>query len=45
MRNVMNPFFLMNQFDYNFEYGTQKYQIENNTLNHRTIIKYTINQH
>nr|QJQ78861.1 Ycf2 [Glycyrrhiza triphylla] len=45
IRNVWNRFFLMNRFDRNFEYGIQGYQIENDTLNHRTIMKYTINQH
>nr|YP_009769219.1 hypothetical chloroplast RF21 [Clitoria ternatea]YP_009769236.1 hypothetical chloroplast RF21 [Clitoria ternatea]QIS99920.1 hypothetical chloroplast RF21 [Clitoria ternatea]QIS99937.1 hypothetical chloroplast RF21 [Clitoria ternatea] len=45
IRNVLNQFFLMNRFDRNFEYGIQRYQIGNDTLNHRTIIKYTINQH
>nr|BDB16058.1 hypothetical chloroplast RF21 [Onobrychis gaubae] len=39
IRNVWN------QFDRNFEYGIQRYQIENDTMNHRTIMKYTINQH
>lgn len=29
----------------NFEYGIQRCQIGNDTLNHRTIMKYTINQH
>nr|YP_009127486.1 hypothetical chloroplast RF21 [Indigofera tinctoria]YP_009127503.1 hypothetical chloroplast RF21 [Indigofera tinctoria]AHY33101.1 hypothetical chloroplast RF21 [Indigofera tinctoria]AHY33119.1 hypothetical chloroplast RF21 [Indigofera tinctoria] len=45
IRNVLNRFFLMNRFDRNFEYGIQRYQIGNDTLNHRTIMKYTINQH
>ncbi|TDJ72320.1 DUF825 domain-containing protein [Pseudomonas putida] len=36
---------ILNQFNYNFKYKIQKYQIKNNTLNHQTIIKYTINQH
>uniref|UniRef100_UPI0031F4186F hypothetical chloroplast RF21 n=1 Tax=Platylobium parviflorum TaxID=3041830 RepID=UPI0031F4186F len=45
IRNVLNRFFLMNRFDCNFEYGIQRYQIGNDTLNHRTIMKYTINQH
>ncbi|KAG4162170.1 hypothetical protein ERO13_D01G101865v2, partial [Gossypium hirsutum] len=31
--------------DRNFEYGIQRDQIGNDTLNHRTIMKYTINQH
>ena len=45
IRNVLNRFFLMNRSDRNFEYGIQRDQIGNDTLNHRTIIKYTINQH
>nr|YP_009825236.1 Ycf2 [Menispermum canadense]QBZ73921.1 Ycf2 [Menispermum canadense] len=40
-----NRFFLMNRSDRNFEYGIQRDQIGNDTLNHRTIMKYTINQH
>nr|YP_009948170.1 hypothetical chloroplast RF2 [Delphinium brunonianum]YP_009948189.1 hypothetical chloroplast RF2 [Delphinium brunonianum]QOH97276.1 hypothetical chloroplast RF2 [Delphinium brunonianum]QOH97277.1 hypothetical chloroplast RF2 [Delphinium brunonianum] len=43
--NVSNQFFLMNRSDRNFEYGIQGDQIGNDTLNHRTIMKYTINQH
>nr|QFV18607.1 hypothetical chloroplast RF2 [Delphinium anthriscifolium]QFV18623.1 hypothetical chloroplast RF2 [Delphinium anthriscifolium] len=43
--NVSNQFFLMNRSDRNFEYGIQRDQIGNDTLNHRTIMKYTINQH
>ena len=43
--NVLNQFFLMNRFDRNFEYGIQRDQIGNNTMNHGIIIKYTINQH
>nr|UEN67600.1 hypothetical protein RF2 [Sophora davidii]UEN67619.1 hypothetical protein RF2 [Sophora davidii] len=39
IRNVLN------RFDRNFEYGIQRYQIGNDTRNHRTIMKYTINQH
>ena len=39
IRNVLN------RFNCNFEYGIQRYQIGNDTLNHRTIMKYTINQH
>ncbi|DAD49482.1 TPA_asm: hypothetical protein HUJ06_032083 [Nelumbo nucifera] len=34
----------MNRSDRNFEYGIQRDQIGNDTLNHRTIMKYTINQ-
>nr|YP_009527357.1 hypothetical chloroplast RF2 [Ranzania japonica]YP_009527372.1 hypothetical chloroplast RF2 [Ranzania japonica]AYA72731.1 hypothetical chloroplast RF2 [Ranzania japonica]AYA72746.1 hypothetical chloroplast RF2 [Ranzania japonica]QBZ77936.1 Ycf2 [Ranzania japonica]QBZ77955.1 Ycf2 [Ranzania japonica] len=45
IRNVSNRFFLMNRSDRNFEYGIQRDQIGNDTLNHRTIMKYTINQH
>uniref|UniRef100_A0AAT9ZMI3 Protein Ycf2 n=1 Tax=Cheniella hechiensis TaxID=3078816 RepID=A0AAT9ZMI3_9FABA len=39
IRNVLN------RSDRNIEYGIQRYQIGNDTLNHRTIMKYTINQH
>jgi len=45
IRNVLNQFFLMNRSDRNFEYGIQKDQIGNDTLNHRTLMKDTINQH
>nr|YP_010734932.1 Ycf2 [Amorphophallus coaetaneus]WEI30181.1 Ycf2 [Amorphophallus coaetaneus] len=45
IRNVSNRFFLMNRSDRNYEYGIQKDQIGNDTLNHITIMKYTINQH
>nr|ATL62968.1 Ycf2 [Mitchella repens] len=47
IRNVLNRFFLMNRFDRNFEYGIQRDQIGivKDTLNHRTIMKYRINQH
>lgn len=45
IRNVLNRFFLMNRSDRNFEYGIQGYQIGNDTLNHRTIMRYTIKQH
>nr|YP_010121606.1 Ycf2 [Pinguicula alpina]YP_010121622.1 Ycf2 [Pinguicula alpina]QRE78582.1 Ycf2 [Pinguicula alpina]QRE78583.1 Ycf2 [Pinguicula alpina] len=45
IRNLLNRFFLMNRSDRNFEYGIQGYQIGKDTLNHRTIMKYTINQH
>nr|YP_010127171.1 Ycf2 [Alhagi sparsifolia]QPO07237.1 Ycf2 [Alhagi sparsifolia] len=45
IRNVWKRFFLMNRFDRNFEYGIQRYQIQNDTLNDRTKIKYTINHH
>jgi len=37
IRNILNKFFLMNRFN--------KDQIENNNLNHRILIKYTINQY
>nr|YP_009749789.1 Ycf2 [Leucanthemum maximum]YP_009749808.1 Ycf2 [Leucanthemum maximum]YP_009775837.1 Ycf2 protein [Leucanthemum virgatum]YP_009775856.1 Ycf2 protein [Leucanthemum virgatum]QIJ46060.1 Ycf2 [Leucanthemum maximum]QIJ46081.1 Ycf2 [Leucanthemum maximum]QJA16063.1 Ycf2 protein [Leucanthemum virgatum]QJA16082.1 Ycf2 protein [Leucanthemum virgatum] len=43
--NVLNRFFLMNRSDRNFEYGIQRDQIGKDTLNHRTLMKYTINQH
>nr|QFS20205.1 Ycf2 [Hedyotis ovata]QFS20221.1 Ycf2 [Hedyotis ovata] len=47
IRNVLNRFFLMNRSDRNFEYGIQRDQIGivKETLNHRTIMKYRINQH
>nr|YP_010012173.1 Ycf2 [Capparis decidua]YP_010012193.1 Ycf2 [Capparis decidua]QOI12600.1 Ycf2 [Capparis decidua]QOI12620.1 Ycf2 [Capparis decidua] len=45
IRNVLNQFFLMKRPDRNFEYGIQRDQIGNDTLNHRTIMKDTINQH
>nr|QXE41220.1 Ycf2 protein [Olea guangxiensis]QXE41239.1 Ycf2 protein [Olea guangxiensis] len=45
IRNVLHRFFLMNRSDRNFEYGIQRDQIGKDTLNHRTIMKYTINQH
>nr|YP_009689001.1 Ycf2 [Paris japonica]YP_009689018.1 Ycf2 [Paris japonica]QEL51632.1 Ycf2 [Paris japonica]QEL51649.1 Ycf2 [Paris japonica] len=45
IRNVLNRFLLMNRSDRNFEYGIQRDQIRNDTLNHITIMKYTINQH
>ncbi|KAJ6849149.1 ribosomal protein L23 [Iris pallida] len=45
IRNVSNRFFLMNRSDRNFEYGIQRDQIGNDTLNHITIMKYTIHQH
>nr|YP_009557433.1 hypothetical protein RF2 [Kewa sp. GY-2019]QBC72106.1 hypothetical protein RF2 [Kewa sp. GY-2019] len=45
IRNVWNRFFLMNRSDRSFEYGIQRDQIGNDTLNHRTRRKYTINQH
>ncbi|KAL2928121.1 Protein Ycf2 [Bienertia sinuspersici] len=35
----------MNRSDRSFAYGIQRDQIGNDTLNHRTIRKYTINQH
>lgn len=44
-RNGLNRFFLMNRSDRSFAYGIQRDQIGNDTLNHRTIKKYTINQH
>nr|YP_010712266.1 Ycf2 protein [Corydalis ternata]YP_010712288.1 Ycf2 protein [Corydalis ternata]WDA92921.1 Ycf2 protein [Corydalis ternata]WDA92943.1 Ycf2 protein [Corydalis ternata] len=47
IRNVSNRFFLilMNRSDPNFEYGMTGDPIGNKTLNHRTGMKYTINQH
>nr|YP_010975254.1 hypothetical protein RF2 [Plantago major]YP_010975280.1 hypothetical protein RF2 [Plantago major]UCS09012.1 hypothetical chloroplast RF21 [Plantago asiatica]UCS09038.1 hypothetical chloroplast RF21 [Plantago asiatica]WNX90906.1 hypothetical protein RF2 [Plantago major]WNX90932.1 hypothetical protein RF2 [Plantago major] len=48
IKNVLNRFFLMNRSDHNFEYGIQRHQIGQigkDTLNHRTRMKYRINQH
>nr|YP_010575524.1 Ycf2 [Corydalis platycarpa]YP_010575551.1 Ycf2 [Corydalis platycarpa]UZM11148.1 Ycf2 [Corydalis platycarpa]UZM11149.1 Ycf2 [Corydalis platycarpa]WDA93290.1 Ycf2 protein [Corydalis platycarpa]WDA93317.1 Ycf2 protein [Corydalis platycarpa] len=47
LRNVSNRFFLMvmNRSDRNFDYGMKGDPIGNETLNHRTRMKYTINQH
>nr|YP_009434821.1 hypothetical chloroplast RF2 [Lobelia galpinii]YP_009434844.1 hypothetical chloroplast RF2 [Lobelia galpinii]ATG24727.1 hypothetical chloroplast RF2 [Lobelia galpinii]ATG24752.1 hypothetical chloroplast RF2 [Lobelia galpinii] len=45
IRNVLNRFFLLNRSDHNFEYGIQRDQIGKDTLNHRTLMNYTINQH
>nr|YP_009526164.1 Ycf2 [Dianthus caryophyllus]YP_010938532.1 Ycf2 [Dianthus cincinnatus]YP_010938550.1 Ycf2 [Dianthus cincinnatus]YP_010938700.1 Ycf2 [Dianthus barbatus]YP_010938718.1 Ycf2 [Dianthus barbatus]QYF08531.1 Ycf2 [Dianthus fruticosus subsp. amorginus]QYF08782.1 Ycf2 [Dianthus fruticosus subsp. fruticosus]UFP05486.1 hypothetical protein RF2 [Dianthus chinensis]CUA65787.1 Ycf2 [Dianthus gratianopolitanus]CUA66543.1 Ycf2 [Dianthus moravicus] len=45
IRNVLNRFFLMNRSDRSFEYGIKRDQIGNETLNYRTIRKYTINQY
>ncbi|CAH1435249.1 unnamed protein product [Lactuca virosa] len=45
IRNVLNRFFLTNRSDRNFKYGIQRGQIGNDTLNHRTLMKYMINQH
>nr|YP_009892848.1 Ycf2 [Biscutella vincentina]YP_009892868.1 Ycf2 [Biscutella vincentina]QKK39221.1 Ycf2 [Biscutella vincentina]QKK39241.1 Ycf2 [Biscutella vincentina] len=45
IRNILNRFFLMKRPDRNFEYGIQRDLIGNDTLNHRTIMKDTINQH
>nr|YP_009339651.1 hypothetical chloroplast RF2 [Lobelia anceps]YP_009339674.1 hypothetical chloroplast RF2 [Lobelia anceps]APQ39043.1 hypothetical chloroplast RF2 [Lobelia anceps]APQ39068.1 hypothetical chloroplast RF2 [Lobelia anceps] len=45
IRNVLNRFFLLNRSDRNFEYGIQRDQIGKDRLNHRTLMKYTINQH
>nr|YP_010426522.1 Ycf2 [Phyllolobium chinense]USM11214.1 Ycf2 [Phyllolobium chinense] len=45
IRNVWNQFIKKNGFDRNFEYGIQRSPLENETMNHRTIMKYTINQH
>nr|YP_009166849.1 putative chloroplast RF21 [Viscum crassulae]YP_009166857.1 putative chloroplast RF21 [Viscum crassulae]ALC75149.1 putative chloroplast RF21 [Viscum crassulae]ALC75157.1 putative chloroplast RF21 [Viscum crassulae] len=43
IRNLWNRFFLIS--DRYFEYGIQRDPIGNETLNHRSIMKYTINQH
>nr|ASA38238.1 hypothetical chloroplast RF2 [Lobelia sp. 2 EBK-2017]ASA38263.1 hypothetical chloroplast RF2 [Lobelia sp. 2 EBK-2017] len=45
IRNVLNRFCLLNRSDRNFDYGIQRDQIGKDTLNHRTLIKYTINRH
>nr|YP_010443426.1 hypothetical protein RF2 [Arenaria serpyllifolia]YP_010443445.1 hypothetical protein RF2 [Arenaria serpyllifolia]UTE94300.1 hypothetical protein RF2 [Arenaria serpyllifolia]UTE94320.1 hypothetical protein RF2 [Arenaria serpyllifolia] len=45
IKNGLNRFFLMNRSDRSFEYGIKRDQIGNDTLNHRTIRKYTMNQH
>nr|YP_009684238.1 hypothetical chloroplast RF21 [Pseudostellaria heterophylla]YP_009684255.1 hypothetical chloroplast RF21 [Pseudostellaria heterophylla]QDP18179.1 hypothetical chloroplast RF21 [Pseudostellaria heterophylla]QDP18180.1 hypothetical chloroplast RF21 [Pseudostellaria heterophylla] len=45
IRNVLNRFIKKNRSDHSFEYGIKRDQIGNDTLNHRTIRKYTINQH
>nr|YP_010489747.1 hypothetical protein RF2 [Koenigia cyanandra]YP_010489765.1 hypothetical protein RF2 [Koenigia cyanandra]UWM11303.1 hypothetical protein RF2 [Koenigia cyanandra]UWM11321.1 hypothetical protein RF2 [Koenigia cyanandra]UWM11388.1 hypothetical protein RF2 [Koenigia cyanandra]UWM11406.1 hypothetical protein RF2 [Koenigia cyanandra] len=45
IRNVLTRFFLINRSDHNFEYRIQRDQIGNDTLNHRTIMKYMINRH
>nr|YP_009540335.1 hypothetical protein [Ricotia carnosula]YP_009540355.1 hypothetical protein [Ricotia carnosula]AYQ22338.1 hypothetical protein [Ricotia carnosula]AYQ22357.1 hypothetical protein [Ricotia carnosula] len=45
IRNILNRFFLMKRPDRNFEYGIQRDLIGNDTLNYRTIMKDTINQH
>nr|YP_008999896.1 hypothetical chloroplast RF21 [Petrosavia stellaris]AGY95348.1 hypothetical chloroplast RF21 [Petrosavia stellaris] len=42
IRNVSNRFYRSERY---FEYGIQRDQIGNDTLNHITIMKYTINQH
>nr|QXO02874.1 Ycf2 [Cheirostylis montana]QXO02886.1 Ycf2 [Cheirostylis montana] len=42
IRNVSNR---LNRSDRNFEYGIQRDQIGNDTLNHLTLMKYMINQH
>nr|YP_009166648.1 photosystem I assembly protein Ycf2 [Epipremnum aureum]YP_009166669.1 photosystem I assembly protein Ycf2 [Epipremnum aureum]ALB38626.1 photosystem I assembly protein Ycf2 [Epipremnum aureum]ALB38647.1 photosystem I assembly protein Ycf2 [Epipremnum aureum] len=43
IRYVLFRFFLMNRSYRNYEYGIQKDQIGNDTLNHITIMKYMIN--
>ncbi|MFQ6622301.1 hypothetical protein Gotur_002479 [Gossypium turneri] len=45
IRNVLNHFIKKNPSDRNFGYRIQRDQIGNDTLNHRTIMKYKINQH
>nr|YP_010249895.1 hypothetical protein RF2 [Strobilanthes biocullata]QTT78337.1 hypothetical protein RF2 [Strobilanthes biocullata] len=45
IRNVLNQFIKKNRSDRNFEYGIQRDQRGKDTLNHRTIMKYTINRH
>ncbi|KAL0533037.1 hypothetical protein IC582_030595 [Cucumis melo] len=44
IRNVFHRFFLIHRSDRDLEYGIQRDQIGNDTLNHRTIMKYKINQ-
>nr|YP_009269933.1 hypothetical chloroplast RF21 [Neottia acuminata]ANT72840.1 hypothetical chloroplast RF21 [Neottia acuminata] len=45
IRNVSDLFIKKNRSDHNFEYGIQRDQIGNETLNHITLMKYRINQH
>uniref|UniRef100_A0A3Q7EVD9 Ycf2 N-terminal domain-containing protein n=1 Tax=Solanum lycopersicum TaxID=4081 RepID=A0A3Q7EVD9_SOLLC len=45
IRNVLNRFFLMNRSDRKIEYGIQRDQIRKDTMNHRNIMKYMINQY
>jgi hypothetical protein len=45
IKNVLNWFFKMNISNCNFEYEIQKDKIGNDTLNHRILMKYMINQH
>nr|YP_009340542.1 hypothetical chloroplast RF2 [Porterella carnosula]YP_009340551.1 hypothetical chloroplast RF2 [Porterella carnosula]APQ40114.1 hypothetical chloroplast RF2 [Porterella carnosula]APQ40125.1 hypothetical chloroplast RF2 [Porterella carnosula] len=45
IRNVFFGFFLLNRSDRNFDYGIPRDQIGKDTLNHRTLMKYMINQH
>ncbi|MBM0213224.1 DUF825 domain-containing protein, partial [Pseudomonas syringae pv. maculicola] len=45
IKNILNQFFLIKKPNHNFKYKIQKNLIKNNTLNHKTIIKNTINQH
>nr|QWL15908.1 hypothetical chloroplast RF21 [Plantago coronopus]QWL15930.1 hypothetical chloroplast RF21 [Plantago coronopus] len=48
IKNIFNRFFLMNRSNHNFEYGIQRHQlgqISKDTLNHRTKMKYRLNQH
>ena len=41
--NILNRFFLMNKSDRNFKYKIQRDQIGNDTLNYKSIMKYTSN--
>nr|YP_009403522.1 hypothetical chloroplast RF2 [Downingia elegans]YP_009403531.1 hypothetical chloroplast RF2 [Downingia elegans]ASA34714.1 hypothetical chloroplast RF2 [Downingia elegans]ASA34725.1 hypothetical chloroplast RF2 [Downingia elegans] len=45
IRNVFFGFFLLNRSDRNFYYGISRDPIGKDTLNHRTLMKYLINQH
>nr|YP_009299626.1 hypothetical chloroplast RF21 [Pelargonium myrrhifolium]YP_009299670.1 hypothetical chloroplast RF21 [Pelargonium myrrhifolium]AJB99539.1 hypothetical chloroplast RF21 [Pelargonium myrrhifolium]AJB99585.1 hypothetical chloroplast RF21 [Pelargonium myrrhifolium] len=45
IRKVLDRFFLMNRSARNFESGIPGAQIGNDTLSHRTLMKYTVNRH